>query len=260
MAQKAWRSSILCLTAALTSLPVAAAPGNAADEWGYLGSIYLWGAGIEGTTANGSSIDIGFDDLISNLDFALMGSLEARKGDWSILGDVVYMDVSAGNSSTIVVTPGPGPGVPVQTVGRVEVKGLVLNLLGGYTVARTGASVVDVIGGVRYLEMDTSLRGQITVGPATQPVSVNADQSAWDLVVGLRGRSNLNDKWFATYHADIGTGESEVTWQLVGGVGYRFDWGEVSLSYRHLEWEADGNEAIHDINFSGPLLSAGFRF
>ena len=196
--------------------------------------------------------------VLDGVDLQFTG--EVRKGDWSVLGDIVYMDVSAGNSGTIVVSPGPGPGVPVQTAGSVSVKGWILSLFGGYTVARTERSVVDVIGGVRYLDMDTRLDGQVSVGPITQPVSVRADQSALDLVVGLRGRTGLNDRWFTTYHADIGTGESDVTWQLAGGVGYRFDWGEVSLSYRHLEWDADSTEAIADINFSGPLLSAGFYF
>jgi len=257
---KVLRHSCLIPAMAFAVLPVAAQSEQGAGDWDYLGSIYLWGAGIEGTTENGSTIDVGFEDLLQNLNFAFMGSLEGRKGDWSFLGDVVYMDVGADDNGSIVVNPGPGPGVPVETGADVRVKGWILSLFGGYTVARTERSVVDLIGGLRYLDIDTRLRGQISVGPVTNPVRVDAGYSALDVVAGFRGRTDLGDKWFATYHADIGTGESDVTWQLAGGVGYRFDWGEVSLSYRHIEWESDGDTAIDSINFSGPLLSAGFRF
>ena len=215
---------------------------------------------IEGTTENGSTIDVGFDDLLLNLNFALMGRLEGRKGDWSFLGDLVHMDVGADNDGTIVVNPRPGPGVSVRTSADVRVKGWILSLFGGYTVARTERSVVDLIGGLRNLNLDTRLRGELSIGPITRPVSVDADRSARDLVVGFRGHTDLGGNWLPTYNADIGSGESGLTWQLAGGVGYGFDWGEVSLSYRHLEWDADGSEAIDDINFSGPMLSVGIRF
>ena len=52
-------------------------------------SVYLWGAGIKGETATGGEVDIGFDSLISNLNMAFMGAVEARKSEWSMLADVV---------------------------------------------------------------------------------------------------------------------------------------------------------------------------
>jgi hypothetical protein len=47
---------------------------------------------------------------------------------------------------------------------------------------------------------------------------------------------------------------------VAGGVGYRFDWGDVDLVYRHLEWDFDSDNALDDVSFSGPQLTARFRF
>jgi hypothetical protein len=53
---------------------------EADDAWHLTGELYLWGASIGGTTTLGGDIDVGFDDLFDNLDFAFLGGLEVRKG------------------------------------------------------------------------------------------------------------------------------------------------------------------------------------
>jgi hypothetical protein len=255
--RKAPTARALKLSGAALLLGVAL-PATASD-WDYTASIYLWAAGIEGTTKDGSSVEIGFEDLLENLNFAFMGTFEARKNDWSLIGDAVHLDVGAGKNGSIPF-PGPGPGT-VDVAADVEVTGWVLNLLGGYTVARTEQSVIDLVGGARYLDVDTALDATATIGPLPpQTRNVRADYTSWDAVVGLRGRTDFGNKWFATYYADLGTGESNLTWQLAGGVGYQFGWGDVTLAYRHMEWDTDKSKAIDDIDFSGPLLAAGWHF
>jgi hypothetical protein len=41
----------------------------------------------------------------------------------------------------------------------------------------------------------------------------------------------LNEHWYLPYYADIGTGDSDLTWQLFGGIGYMFNWGDIKLGY-----------------------------
>ena len=48
-------------------------------EWRYKASLYLWGAGIGGTSSSGGDVDVSFSDIIDNLDMAAMGAIEARK-------------------------------------------------------------------------------------------------------------------------------------------------------------------------------------
>ena len=71
------------------------------DRWKFKAAIYLWGAGIDGTTRRGNEFDVSFSDIISNLDMAFMGAFEARKSKWSLAADVVYLDVSADNAEPL---------------------------------------------------------------------------------------------------------------------------------------------------------------
>ena len=50
------------------------------------------------------------------------------------------------------------------------------------------------------------------------------------------------------------------TWQMAGGVGYAFDWGEVMLLYRHLQYDQGDDELLQDVAFSGGMLGVNFRF
>ena len=42
------------------------------------------------------------------------------------------------------------------------------------------------------------------------------------------------------YYVDVGTGQSQLTWQVNAGLGYQFDWGSVLATWR---W-APGNRVI----------------
>ena len=69
-------------------------PSPSQWEWG--AQIYLWGAGIGGTTVDGDDLDISFNDLISNLDFAFMGTLAARRDKLTLFADLMSLDVTGG--------------------------------------------------------------------------------------------------------------------------------------------------------------------
>lgn len=82
--------------------------------------------------------------------------------------------------------------------------------------------------------------------------------SNWDFIVGARGKTDLNDKWYIHYYADIGTGDSDMTWQAVGGINYRFSKVDLTLGYAHMDWDFDEKSPTRDITLSGPYL--GFKF
>jgi hypothetical protein len=135
-----------------------AAPLNAgaddssiSDRWQYAASIYLWGAGIDATTARGADVNVNFETLINNLNMAFMGNFEARRNKWSVLADVVYLNVGANNSGKIPGDVAPAANVDVKVNASVETKGLVLNFIGGYTLWQTPEASLDVLAGARYL-------------------------------------------------------------------------------------------------------------
>ena len=61
-------------------------------------------------------------------------------------------------------------------------------------------------------------------------------------------------------HLDIGTGDTDLTWQALAGIGYRFDRFDMVAGYRYLKWEFDDNSALDNLDISGPMVGGKFRF
>ncbi len=230
------------------------------DQWQFAGAIYLWGADISGQTIRGSQVEVGFSDLLDNLEMAFMGAFAARKNNWSLLTDIVYMDLGADRTVNLSVPVGPIQ-VPVTTSASLDVEGLIVHFAGGYSLYSEGKSRLEVIGGVRYLDLDTELFLELqSLGPG-QSRFISDSLTAWDGIIGLNGQASLGERWFLPYYVDIGAGDSESTWQATAGVGYRAgDKIDVALVYRHLEWDFESTRLVADINFSGPTLGVIFRW
>lgn len=256
------RSLLLLCAPALIAGPAAVAAGEsaAADDWRYTVSLYMYAPGIKGTTAAGSDIDVSFDTLINNLNMTFMGAVEARNGRWSALADVLYLNVGANGGGEVPVTTPDGADLGLKVDAGVKVRGWVLSFLGGYNLRDDARLSLDVIAGARYLEM----KNEFNLGSQGQllgsPIEASALGAVWDAVAGVRGRAKLEGNWYLPFHLDVGTGESDLTWQAAGGIGYRFDWGDVDLTYRYMAWDLGSDSPLEDVSFSGPQLTASFRF
>jgi hypothetical protein len=91
--------------------------------------------------------------------------------------------------------------------------------------------------------------------------SVSQTANIVDGIVGVRGRLNLGgSRWYLPYYADIGGRTSEYTMQASAGMAYAARWGDIQLSYRYLTYQMGGSELIQRLTFTGPMLSALFRF
>ncbi|MBO8087286.1 MAG: hypothetical protein J7D61_14705 [Marichromatium sp.] len=237
------------ITTALLAGCVLASASSTAEETHYRASLYLWGAGIEGETARGAELDVGFDTLIRNLDLAFMGALEARRGPWTLIGDVVYLNVSAEDGATLPI--GGGPRVDAE----LGTKGWILDLSGAYRLVERERLQLDLLAGVRRLDLEIDFSSTI---PGTR--ERRASQGAWDLIGGLRGRITLDQRWSLPWRVDLGAGQSDLAWQALGGISYRREALAVSLLYRHLAWSFDDDERLDHIRFSGPVLAASWHF
>lgn len=220
----------------------------------------MFAPAINGSTGSGSDIDVSFDTLLDNLSMTFMGAFEARKGKWSALVDLLYLNVGANGGAEVPLTTPGGRPLGVKVDAGLKVRGWVLSFLGGYTIYDTPQASVDLVAGARYLEMKNSFDLGVQALRLGRAVEADASGYIWDGVVGVRGRANLSGDWFLPFYLDVGTGDSDLTWQAIGGVGYGFDWGDLSLTYRHLAWEFESGGALDDISFSGPQLTATFRF
>ena len=76
------------------------------DQWQFSAAIYVWGTDLGGETLRGSEIEVSLSDLLDNLEFAGMGTIEARKNNWSVLADVIYLGVGANNTTELSIPIG----------------------------------------------------------------------------------------------------------------------------------------------------------
>ena len=249
-------AAVVC---ALSLSMAQAADDSSSDEtWQFSGAIYLWGAALGGETRTGDDIDISFSDLLKNLDMAFMGMLDARKGKWSLLTDVIYLNVSDDKSRT---TTADLIDRPVTAKLDVGLKSWIFSAAGGYEVYENDRTQLDVLAGARYLYMKPDLEFRISevgpFGPWRERVAESEDFI--DAIVGVRGRTELNEKWYVNYYADIGTGESDLTWQLLAGFNYRFSKVDAAFGYRYIKWEFD-DSVLDNLDVSGPYAGVRFDF
>lgn len=256
------RSIALSLCLILSGQVVAQSNEIDSDKWDHSLKIYLWGASIGGTTARGTGIDVGFDKLLDNLEFGFMAGYEARKGKWGFLVDGLYLDVEGGHTLDLVPPIG-GDIINVTTDVNLKLKGKVFNFGGMYNFYQNDRSQANVVFGGRYLDLSSEIDLTFDLGDLPiLPPSLNIPLSghSLDAIVGIKGNINLSDRWFLLYYGDIGTGDSDLTWQAMGGISYRAArWADIVLTYRYLEWDL-GTDVVDDLNFSGPLLGVMFRF
>jgi len=265
---------------ALAAFPLAAYAENPAlsDKWTFAVQPYLWLPSVSGdlnyTAPGGSpSVDVSSATFLDELNFAFMFNAEARKGRWAIVTDFIYLDVG-GEASKVKSVNFPGPGglvtVPVSASGSASVKleGMLWDLAGSYTVARSETSSLDVLLGFRYFDVEATTSWNLsgtTPGPLGQTFaatgSVKASETLWDGIIGVHGRVGLGSgKWGIPYYLDVGTGSSTITCQGAVGIQYRFSWIDLNLMYRYLYYDMESNKLLQRFSFYGPALGVNFRF
>lgn len=257
------------LAAALAAAaPLSAGAQGMADGWEFEVSVYGWFPGISGTTSfppngSGPSIDVSMGDVIDALKFAFMGSFEARKGQWGLWTDLVYADFGASHQTTFTVRPPNLPAVPVQADAQLDIKSWIWTLTGLYGLKADNEGTMDLLFGVRLLDMTNTLGWSLAgPGPINPSGSKEVSASYWDGVVGLKGRARLGAerKWFVPYYVDVGTGESKLTWQVNAGIGYQFDWGSVLATWRYLDYDFKSDSKVQSLSFNGPTIGVAFKF
>lgn len=240
--------AIVC-SASLTACPLSA---QDTGGWNWEAELYFWGADIGGTAGNGDDIDFSLSDILDNLEFALMGTVWARTGDWTLFYDGVYLSVDPSDSATANVGP-----IEIEADAELDLKTLISTFGAGYSFYNDGNTRLTAVGGLRALYIDAEL--DLTIGP--RQVSVDDSETNWDGIVGLAGQTEINENWYLFYYGDIGAGDSDLTWQARIGASYRFNNWDLTFGYRYLDFDLSDNVgSIDELDVSGPFVGARFRF
>jgi hypothetical protein len=227
----------------VTALPLVLDDGGIQEPgWSFEVRPYLWAATISGQAAVGAlppvDFEKDFDEILDDLDFAFMMSVEARAPSdrIGVVLDSLYMDLEGTTSAAS---------------WELQQRLLELDLTWRF------APQCDLLAGARYVDLDTS------VSIPAVPTSDSGSESWIDPIVGARGALPLGERWWIGARGDIGgfgVG-SQLSWQLEGYLFFEtVEWLDLALGYRYLDIDYEGSSAEVDLAFGGPVLGLDFRF
>lgn len=133
------------------SPPQAAVVTPPTSDWNLLVTMPGWAAGLSGDVGVGGfnpvAVDVGFLDILENLDMAAMLTLEARHRRWGLVLDGIYMKMGAGGA-----TPGG-----LLTSVDVQVEQVLAEVDLAYRLLEGKRGYLDVFVGARYVYMGTEI-------------------------------------------------------------------------------------------------------
>ena len=227
---------------------------------------------IGGTVSANPSI--GFGDLVSHLNIGFAGAADARYDRFSVLTDILWLNIGGVAGQLRSVRFPNQPAVPisgsVNSSESLKLNSEIWTLAGGYTVAQGDWGNIDAIAGFRLLALSTTTNyslGITIMGPRGNAATfggvggVSGSADIWNGIAGFRGRIRLGGtQFFIPYYFDIGAGGSNLTWQIASGLGYHTPWADASLTYRYLSFEQSNSSADGRLWMQGPMLAINFTF
>jgi hypothetical protein len=258
---------LLVLASALFSLPsakaadlpsypppaVAAGAVPAIAGWTFDVNLYAWAAGLDGRMRTlpplpTVDVSIGFDQVLKNLDGALMGTAELGYGRFFVFTDLIFSKISPDKTFQVRRVEGD------ISLDSSEFIGLAA---AGYRIIEDPRYSLDLMAGVRGFSMNNTL----TLDTRRVSIDYGKRETWFDAVGGFRLSYVIAPQWYAKVIALAGAGQSKYEWDVFGGVGYEFNkrWGAFA-GFRALKVDYSNDNFIYDVVQYGPILGVHLQF
>ena len=237
------------VTMALAGLSFA----EANEGWVFTVAPYVWATGMEGEVAtlppaDPADIDLSFGNVLEDLDLSLMSFAEARKGRIGFFAEIFYVSVS-----TDAETPGR-----IYSGAAYQQDFWALSIGGSFAVIQDQAQHIDVVGGIRFWDLDNEINLKAGVAAAAD----RTEHENWtDFIVGARGRARLGQRWYLTgWAVSAVAGDSDSAWDVLATIGYEMgDDFMLTVGYRHQEVDYQDGDFLFDVEMSGPVIGLVWR-
>jgi len=247
--------SMAVVLAGLACLPAAAQVADADNAgWALEFTPYLWASvsplrvDVGARPSNGVNVPVSV--FSTSLDFALMGTLEARKGRWGALVDAQYVKLGV-TGSQAATAPTPFSNLDISYSQQIW------TFAGSYRLS-DGPFTVDLLGGARYLYAKTDTEFSTAFVPAT--LGQERNKGWWDGIVGARVLVPMGANWALLGYLDVGGGGSKLSYQAIVGANYAYSpQTAFKFGYRYFSFERDDAPVIK-ASLGGPYAGVGFRF
>ena len=267
MAAYARRLAVLAGLYAVSGSSAVTAAELLSEDWQFSFTPYLWALALDGdVTVRGeeASPSVSFKEILEDLSYAIMGSVDARKGRIGVFADGLFSQL--GDSADV------GPAQIKVDANLSIIAGAAYFRAGPWNLDGTaGASgpklVVDTYAGARYTYLSTELKFR-QLGRQT-----SGDLDWVDPIIGLRTLWEITPSWNLNVFGDIGgfgvSGDADFSWQAAALVGYRFDLlgkddANFVMGYRALQQkyrDGDGSSELEwDVTLHGPVMGLSISF
>lgn len=226
-------------------------------EWQFQLAPYGWLSGQKGSVATlpgfapaDIEIDV-YDDILGNINSAIMLIGEARKGRFGMFMEVTYTDIEDDIS-----TPGVFfSSITSRTKTGIGTAGVFYRFL------ERDIGFLDGTGGIRYwsVESELSLNGNLI---GSKEIS---NKESWvDPIVGVKGFMEIGSSQFYVSGffmiGGFGAG-SDLMWDANINLGYQWTTGfATTIGYRHFDVEYEDDIFLYDVAQSGPIVGLSWRF
>ena len=224
-------------------------PVIAEDGWEFEITPHYWYSDVEFDVESDSldiSADADFDEVFNIMEYAVFVYGEARKDRWGFWGS---LDLLSLNEDKIVQT----------FKADVEMDQTLFQIGAAYRIYDEGLKV-DLLGGLRYTEIDVDVSAKNPVGRA---IDDSEDEDWIEPLVGARLINDWTDWWYSSLSFDVGGAGigSDFTWQVFLSQGFRLSRNiDLRVGYRYLDIDYDHNGVSVETTTSGPLAGLAFRF
>lgn len=226
---------------------------NNSDEWEFKVAPYIWAAGIHGDVGHSRIgrhfVKSSFSDILKKVDLSAMIMGEARKGDYSVLLDLMYID-----SSVHYTLPAKVPATDFKARGKI-----LTGFAGmGYTFWENERASLDLVGGLRAWHTDVTLG---LYRNSAQLVTAKSRETWIDATAGLRGHFKINDQFSMTAWGLAGKGGANLDWDasLLANWKISRDF-TLTAGYRAIHVDYKKRGFVYDITQKGPMIGVSYHF
>lgn len=252
---------VICCICIFLCFP-ALVESNSGEKWEFQLAPYAWLAGQKGTVATlpglpAADIDVDFyDDILGNINGALMLVGEARKGRFGLVMDVTYTDIEMEDPTPLGIFYS-------SMISRT--KSWMWSVAGLYRLVGKQHQFLDVIGGFRYWSVDSELTLKGAAFPGVFPEQSISNKEDWvDPLIGFKGLTPIGEsKFFVSGGVVIGGfgAGSDFMWDANINLGYQWTKGfSTTVGYRYLDVDYEKDDFLYDVAQDGLVLGLSWRF
>lgn len=230
------------------------APGNAVvgpdKAWHTDLTFYLWFPGVHGTMGRaGREVDFraSAGDLLSHFRFGVMGAVQAQRGRFVLIGDLMWVRLGADRQRAL-----PFPGLP-ELSAQVKASQFILTPEVGYRFVDGENLRIDALMGFRYWRLGSSL--QFT--PSRFGLNFSGSNNWIDPLMGARIQIPFPPKFLITVLGDWGGwgAGSQLDYQILGALGFKITPRvTLGIGYRYLFVNYRRGDFRYETAMSGVML------